>query len=150
MKNKLKIGVISGPNLNLIQERDSLHYGEMSLDSIRRGLESEFPELSFHFYHSNIEGELVQHLQDYRNEFDGFIVNFGGFSHTSVAIMDALSLVLVPKIEVHLSHLAMREDFRQVMLTARACDGYISGFKANGYSAACYLLLKLIRGKQID
>ncbi|MCC6550211.1 MAG: 3-dehydroquinate dehydratase [Ignavibacteriaceae bacterium] len=148
MKNSLKVGVISGPNLNLIQERDPVHYGDSSLDSIREKLESEFLEVEFHFFHSNIEGELIQHLQEQRKHLDGFIVNLGGFSHSSVALMDTLSLIAAPKIEVHLSHLAAREDFRQVLLTARACDGYISGFKAEGYSAAVYLLLKLIKGRQ--
>lgn len=146
MKNSPKIAVINGPNLNLIQERDPVHYGGLSLDSIRQNLESEFPEIEFRFYHSNIEGELIQYLQEQRKHFDGFIVNFGGFSHTSVALMDALFLISAPKIEVHLSHLAGREDFRQVLLTARACDGYISGFKADGYAAAVYLLLKKIKG----
>lgn len=147
MKNSLKIGVVNGPNLNLIQERDPAHYGDLSLNSIRTKLETEFSDIEFHFFQSNIEGELIQYLQDNRKTLDGFIVNFGGFSHTSVAIMDALSLISAPKIEVHLSHLATREEFRQVLITARACDGYLSGFKAEGYSAAVYLLKRMIKGK---
>lgn len=148
MKSNLKIGVINGPNLNLIQERDPSHYGNFSLENIRTSLESEFSGVEFSFFQSNLEGQLIQYLQENRHVFDGFIVNFGGFSHTSVAIMDALSLISAPKIEVHLSHLAQREEFRQILLTARACDGYISGFKADGYSAAVYILLKLIKKAQ--
>lgn len=143
MINRAKIAIINGPNLNLLSERDPEKYGALSLESINSGLESQFPDISFKFYQFNTEGEIINALHENRHWADGIIVNCGGFSHTSVAIHDALELVMVPKIEVHLSHLARREDFRHKTLTAAACNGYISGFKEHGYAAAVFLILKL-------
>lgn len=145
MTNKVKIVVINGPNLNLLAERDPVKYGALSLEEIGKKLESAYPECEFIFYQSNIEGEIIEKLHEIRNSVQGLIINCGGFSHTSVAIHDALQLVNIPKIEVHLSHLATREEFRQKMLTAAACDGYLSGFKEKGYLAAAYLILQMLR-----
>lgn len=141
----MKILVINGPNLNLLSKRDEMKYSSLSLDQIIKLLIQEFSSMKFESFQSNIEGEIVTKIQDAENEFDGMMINPGGYAHTSVAIMDALEICKIPKVEVHLSHLANREDFRQTLLTAKNTNGYISGFKENSYLAAAYLLQKLIK-----
>lgn len=139
----MKIVVINGPNLNFLGERDPEKYGSLFLNVIEDKLRAEFPDHDFDFYQSNIEGELVTKIQDCRIGVDGLIINPGGYAHTSVAIKDALSLLKITKVEVHLSHLANRESFRQILLTASSCDGYLSGFKHFSYIAAAYLIIKI-------
>lgn len=141
----MKILVINGPNLNMLSKRDETKYSSLSLDQIIKLLIQEFSSMKFESFQSNIEGEIVTKIQDAENEFDGMMINPGGYAHTSVAIMDALEICKIPKVEVHLSHLANREDFRQTLLTAKNTNGYISGFKENSYLAAAYLLQKLIK-----
>jgi len=141
----MKILVINGPNLNMLGKRDKSHYGNLSLDKIEGLLKDEFQDISFKFYHSNLEGEIVTKVQEVENNYNGIIINPGGYAHTSVAIRDALAECKIPKVEVHLSHLANREEFRQNLVTATACDGYISGFKENSYLAGAYLMIKLLK-----
>jgi 3-dehydroquinate dehydratase-2 len=143
----MKILIINGPNLNLLGKRDKTIYGNLSLEKINTIIEKEFPKDKFTFYQSNAEGEIVNQIQRVQNKFDGIIINPGGYAHTSVAIRDALADCHLPRIEVHLSNLSGRENFRQVMLTASVCDGYVSGFKQNSYTAAVYLLHKIINIK---
>ena len=138
----MRILVLNGPNLNLLGKRDNQHYGDLSLDKLEEILKKEFPKHQFTFFQSNIEGELINQIQNSAEEFDALIINPGGYAHTSVAIRDALADVNMQKIEVHLSHLAKREDFRQNLITATGCDGYISGFKEYSYIAAIYLIEK--------
>jgi len=139
----MKILIINGANLNLLGAREEEHYGKLTLQKLESVIQSEFPEHTFTFFQSNIEGEIIERLQNY-DKFDGIIINPGGYAHTSVAIRDALELVKIIKIEVHLSNLSSRENFRQSLLTASVTDGYISGFKENSYLAAVYLLNKLV------
>jgi 3-dehydroquinate dehydratase-2 len=141
----MKILVLNGPNLNMLERRDAAVYGNLSLEAIKKLLCEEFSSVSFVFFQSNIDGELINEIQNAATKYDGIIINPGGYAHTSVALHDALEVCKLPKIEVHLSHLGKREEFRQKLLTASACDGYISGFKEYSYMAAVYLLLKLIR-----
>lgn len=136
----MKIIVINGPNLNLLDKRPSEMYGNFSLSEIEKIVIGRFPNHQFEFFQSNHEGELIEKIQSSDSNFEGLIINPGGYSHTSVAIKDALELCAIPKVEVHLSNLAIREDFRNVMLTASSCNGYISGFREKGYLAAIYLL----------
>lgn len=143
----MKILVLNGPNLNLLAKRDSKQYGLLNLEQIEKLLHKEFPSNSFKFYQSNNEGELVEQIQSAEDEFDGIIINPGGYSHTSVAIKDALETCKLPKIEVHLSNLSSREDFRQNLLTASSCNGYISGFKEESYTAAVYILERILNNK---
>jgi 3-dehydroquinate dehydratase-2 len=138
----LKILILNGPNLNLLGKRDNQHYGNLSLDKLAEMLKEEFSKHQFTFLQSNIEGELIDQIQNSAEEFDALVINPGGYAHTSVAIRDALAEVSLQKIEVHLSHLAKREDFRQNLITATGCDGYISGFKEYSYIAAVYLIEK--------
>ena len=140
----MKILVINGPNLNMLPMRDKSKYSFLSIEQIIKLLEKEFPTIFFSSFQSNLEGELVSKIQDADKEYQGLIINPGGYSHTSIAIMDALEICKIPKIEVHLSHLANREEYRQNLLTAKSTNGYISGFKENSYLAAAYLLTKLI------
>lgn len=139
----MKIAVINGANLSQLSKRDQKKYGTLSLDSIEQLLRKEFPEDDILFFQSEIEGEIVKFIHEVGAKFDGLIINPGGYSHTSVVIRDALELIQIPKIEVHLSHLAEREDFRQVLITASKCNGYISGFKEYSYLSALFLLHKL-------
>jgi len=140
----MKILVINGPNLNLLGKRDKDHYGVLTLESIEAVLKNEFAEIDFDFYQSNLEGELINKIQSAGDVYNGLIINPGGYGHTSVAIKDALEECKIPKIEVHLSHLANREEFRQTLITAKSCSGYISGFKENSYCAAVYLIKKIV------
>jgi 3-dehydroquinate dehydratase-2 len=141
-----KILVINGPNLNLLHKRDSLIYGSLSLENICDKVTEKFTgKVEFSFRQTNIEGEIVE-LINFAEEdgFDGIILNPGGFAHTSIIIRDALELCRLPKIEVHLSNLAQREEFRHVMITAAKCDGYISGLKEYSYIAAVYAILEIL------
>ena len=140
----MKIIVINGPNLNLLDKRPSELYGNFSFSEIEKIVTTRFPNHSFEFFQSNHEGELIEKIQSADSTFKGLIINPGGYSHTSVAIKDALELCAIPKVEVHLSNLAIREDFRNVMLTASSCNGYISGFREKGYLAAIYLLENIL------
>lgn len=140
----MNILVLNGPNLNLLGKRSENHYGTLTLDKIEAMLNDEFPEINFDFFQSNHEGELVEKIQGAGEKYSGLIINPGGYAHSSVAIHDALEIQAIPKIEVHLSHLSAREDFRQKLITSRGCTGYISGFKENSYSAAVYLIKKLV------
>ncbi len=139
----MRILVINGPNLNFLGKRDPSHYGKIALETIEEMLTKEFPEDNFKFYQSNNEGEIITEIQNAIGNFDGIIINPGGYAHSSVAIRDAMELFKNPVIEVHLSHLANREDFRKNLITASASDGYISGFKEYGYLAAVYLVKKI-------
>ncbi len=138
----MKFLVINGPNLNLLGVRDKSHYGALTLSDIERIITKEFSDDRFEFFQSNFEGEIVSIIQKSEDYFDGIIINPGGYSHTSVAIRDALEICKIPVIEVHLSNLARREDFRKTSITASVIEGYISGFKENSYLAAVYLLKK--------
>lgn len=136
--------MINGPNLNLLQQRDPEQYGNLSLDSIETYISREFPNHEFAFNQSNSEGEIISLIQSANDNYDALIINPAGYAHTSVAIRDSLELCKIPKIEVHLSNLAGREDFRQNLITASVCDGYISGFKEQCYYAAVKVIEKLL------
>jgi 3-dehydroquinate dehydratase II len=143
----MKILIINGPNLNFLGKREEDHYGELSLPEIERTVSSEFPEIDFTFFQSNIEGEIITRIQEADKLFSGLIINPGGYAHTSVAILDALALCKIPKVEVHLSNLSQREDFRQTSLTARNCNGYVSGLKEISYLAGIYSLIQINKSR---
>ena len=138
----MRILILNGPNLNLLGKRDNQYYSNLSLDNLEELIIKEFPKHKFTFFQSNNEGELIDQIQNSAEKFDALIINPGGYAHSSVAIRDALAEVRLIKIEVHLSHLAKREDFRQNLITATGCDGYISGFKEYSYLAGVYLIEK--------
>lgn len=143
----MKIIVINGPNLNLIKRRSSNSYGDYDLTEIHSLLKREFPLITVDFFQTNSELEILNLVQSAPDTYDALIINPGGFSHTSVAIRDALEICNIPKIEVHLSNISSREDFRRYSLTSSVCDGYISGFKHQSYVAALYIAQKLLQSK---
>ena len=140
----MKILILNGPNLNLLNQRPDEHYGSLSLEKIKEIIRNEFPNHQLEFFQSNLEGELIDKIQSAGKLYNGLVINPGGYSHTSVAIKDALEICNIPKIEVHISNLANRENFRHSLVTASSCDGYISGFREKSYMAAIYLLEKII------
>ena len=141
----MKILVINGPNLDMLRERDSKLYGCLSLEEIELLVRKHYKNIEFEFFQSAIEGELINKIN--KNDADALIVNLGGYSHTSVALKDALEICKKIKIEVHLSNLASREGIRHTILTASSCDGYICGFKEYSYLAAVYIIVNIDRYK---
>lgn len=142
----MKILILNGLNLNIIEKRDKDKYGNLTLDEINNSLAIAFPDVNFTFIQSNSEEQLINQIQNCQ-DFDGLIINPGGLTHSSVGLRDALEILGIPKIEVHLSNLASREEFRKNMITTSKVTGYISGFKEIGYFAAVYTLAKLISDK---
>ena len=140
----MKILVINGPNLNLLSSRDINTYGNLSLEEINNKMIKVYPEIEFQFFQSNSEGEIIDSIQKASETFDALIINPGGYAHSSVAIKDALEICKIPKVEVHISNLSQRESFRQNLITASSCNGYISGFRGDGYLAAIYLIKRIL------
>ncbi len=133
----MKILILHGPNLNMLGRREKEHYGSGDQEDLLRLLSDRFPDFRFDLFQSNHEGELVDRIhQAVDQEWDGVIVNFGGLTHTSVALRDALSLMPQDRIEVHLSNIHAREPFRHTSLTGGVCRGMISGFGFFGYVMA--------------
>ncbi len=141
----MKILVINGPNLNLLGQREKSNYGELTLSKIEEIVKSEYPNDNFTFFQSNHEGDIVDQIQSAKENYDALIINPGGYSHTSVAIRDALEVSKLPKVEVHLSNISARDDFRHRSITAPMTDGYLSGFKEKGYLAAVYLIERILK-----
>lgn len=135
------IEIINGPNLNLTGLREPEVYGKVTMDECVGALRRQFPEVEIGYFQSNVEGELVSRIQQVGFSCDGIIVNLGGYSHTSVALRDALLAVPAPKVEVHLSNIFAREDYRHHSLVTSACRGMICGFGLQGYSFALQALL---------
>ena len=133
-----KIIILNGPNLNLLGEREKSQYGSFTLKEIEKTC-AEFAiknDFKLTFFQSNIEGELIEKIQSSRHNDDGLIINAGGYTHTSVAIHDALKILKIPIIELHISNIYNREDFRHKSLISKVAKGVICGFGANGYVMA--------------
>ena len=139
----MRIRVINGPNLNLLGTREPALYGSETLADIERSLEAQAQanQIEIECLQSNHEGELVEAIQGCRDHFDGLILNAAAYAHTSIAIRDALLATGIPTVEVHLTNLARREDFRRRTLTADVAIGQINGFGAYGYELALAALL---------
>lgn len=131
----MRIFVLNGPNLDMLGKREPETYGTETLDDLYDLLQTTFPSHVFSFFQSNHEGDIIEQVHELVHQpgQEGFIGNFGGFTHTSVAIRDALSMVEIPKIEVHISNIHARESFRHTSLTAGACNGVIAGFGFQSY-----------------
>ncbi|KRO56668.1 MAG: 3-dehydroquinate dehydratase [Pelagibacteraceae bacterium BACL5 MAG-120705-bin12] len=142
-----KIIVINGPNLNLLGEREQSQYGSTSFEDLRNNCQNKAKEigLNLEFTQSNIEGEIVTLIQDSRKKFDGMIINAAGFTHTSVAIRDALDLFKKPIIELHISNIYKREEFRHKSLISDIVTGGIFGLGAEGYILAIISMQKLLQ-----
>ena len=130
--------IINGPNLNLLGEREQSQYGSITFDELKKNCSNKAKELGVNidFIQSNIEGEIVTSIQDARNKYDGIIINAAGFTHTSVSIRDALSIFKKPIIELHISNIYKREEFRHKSLLSDIATGVICGMGANGYILA--------------
>ena len=138
----MKILIINGPNLNLLGTREPDKYGSDSLNDIEKYLTLKHSEVSLTFFQSNIEGEIVNEIQSSLNSYNALVINPAAYSHTSVAIYDALKVLDIPIIEVHLTNTHSREDFRQKLVTARAATAVIAGLGKEGYSFALDYLKK--------
>ncbi len=132
----LKIAIINGPNLNLLGKREVEIYGAQSFDDYFNLLKSKFPDIELTYYQSNIEGDLINKIHEIGFSYDGIIINAGAYTHTSIAIADAIAGIKAPVIEVHISNIFSREDFRHVSYLGKHCKGSISGFGLNGYEMA--------------
>ena len=132
----LSIAVVNGPNLNLLGTRETEIYGNVPFETYMEGLQQRYPGISFSYYQSNVEGELVNYLHGCRAQVTGIIFNGAGYTHTSVALADAIAAINIPVIEVHISNIYTREEFRKTSLTASKCVGCITGLGLMGYELA--------------
>jgi 3-dehydroquinate dehydratase-2 len=139
----MKIAIINGPNLNLLGKREPGIYGNMSFEDYLEKLQSKYPQVEIHYYQSNIEGELINELQRIGFYYDGIIMNPGGYTHTSVAIGDAIASIETPVVEVHISNVHAREEFRKLSHVSGKSAGSIIGLGLKGYELALqYLITK--------
>ena len=132
----MKIIIINGPNLNLLGSREPGIYGELSFEEYLKKLKVEFKGLQIDYYQSNVEGEIINKLHEVGFTYDGIILNAGGYTHTSVAIADAVKAIETPVVEVHISNILSREDFRHVSLIGPNARGSIMGFGMDSYRLA--------------
>jgi 3-dehydroquinate dehydratase-2 len=129
----MKIAIINGPNLNLLGSREPDIYGDISFDVYFHKLQATFPEVEFSYFQSNVEGEIINELQRVGFSYDGIVLNAGGYTHTSVAIGDAVGAIDTMVVEVHISNIAAREEFRKISLISAKSKGMISGLGLVGY-----------------
>ena len=138
----MKILIINGPNLNLLGTREPQHYGTGTMDSVLDALKSQYPRVEFDYYQSNVEGFLIDRLHKTLEEpCDGVVLNAGGYTHTSVALRDAIAAIKVPVVEVHISNVHSREEFRHRSLISAVCKGVICGFGLDSYRLVVEALL---------
>lgn len=141
----MKIGIINGPNLNLLGKREVDVYGNKDFNAYLNDLRARFPQVSFSYFQSNIEGELVSAIQEYGFELDGIVLNPAAYTHTSVAIGDAIAAVKAPVVEVHISNIHAREDFRKISHVSAKVKGTITGLGLEGYALAIEWLVGATR-----
>ncbi len=139
----MKIAIINGPNLNLLGVREPEVYGSETMDDYLQHVKLNFSEVELFYYQSNVEGELVDAIQKFGFNVDGIILNPGGYTHTSVAIGDAVAAVPAKVVEVHISNIFAREEFRKISHTSAKCIGVISGLGLHGYQLALQYLLQV-------
>lgn len=137
----MKIAIINGPNLNLLGQRETSVYGTQSFEEFFEALKTQFPAVEFHYVQSNIEGELIDAIQNVGFTHDGIVLNPGGYTHTSVAIGDAIAAVKAPVVEVHISNVHAREEFRRLSHVSGKVAGSIIGLGLKGYELAIRWLL---------
>lgn len=130
------IAIVNGPNLNLLGDRETYIYGDMTFEDYLEKLEARYKQIEFKYKQSNVEGELVSLLQERDKDSDGIILNAAAYTHTSVAIADTIAAISTPVIEVHISNIVSREGFRHTSLIAPNCSGTIFGFGIEGYALA--------------
>ncbi len=138
--------ILNGPNLNLLGEREPQIYGQQRFEEYLDDLRTDVPDLNLIYHQSNLEGELINLLHEYRNSVEGIILNAGGYTHTSIALADAIAAISVPVIEVHLSNIHAREAFRKTSFIAPVCIGSISGFGLESYRLALQFFVRSLPG----
>jgi len=138
----MKIAIINGPNLNLLGKRETDIYGNMPFEKYLDGLKTIFPSVEFHYFQSNVEGELINELQRVGYDYDGIVLNPAGYTHTSVAIGDAIAAIKAPVVEVHISNVHSREHFRHLSHVSGKSVGSIFGLGLKGYELAIRFLLE--------
>ena len=138
----MKIAIINGPNLNLLGKRETDIYGNMPFEQFFEQLKKKYPQVEFTYFQSNIEGELIDELQRVGYEYNGIILNPAGYTHTSVAIRDAIAGIKTPVVEVHISNIYAREEFRHTSLTAAKAVGVICGLGMKGYALGVRFFLE--------
>ncbi|MBS1557782.1 MAG: type II 3-dehydroquinate dehydratase [Bacteroidetes bacterium] len=141
----MNIQIINGPNLNLLGQREPSVYGSESFDAFFEKLKSSFPLVELKYYQSNIEGEIINKLHEVGFSFDGIILNAGAYTHTSVALHDAIGAIKTPVIEVHISNVYAREEFRHKSLITSKCQGLITGLGLEGYKLALQYFLSVLK-----
>lgn len=137
----MKIQIVNGPNLNLLGVREPGIYGSESFESYLSKLREQYPEVEIEYYQSNVEGELINKIQEVGFSFDGIVLNAGAYTHTSIALHDCIRAIKCPVIEVHISNVNQREDFRHHSFISAACKGVVCGFGLNSYRLAIEGLL---------
>lgn len=137
----MKIQIVNGPNLNLLGVREPGIYGSESFESYLAKLREHYPDVEIEYYQSNVEGELINKIQEVGFSFDGIVLNAGAYTHTSIALHDCIRAIKCPVVEVHISNVHQREDFRHHSFISAACKGVICGFGLNSYRLAIEGLL---------
>lgn len=132
----MRIQIINGPNINLLGKREPGIYGATSFEDYYKNLCERYPDIEFHYYQSNVEGEMINKIHEVGFDYDGIVLNAGAYTHTSVALQDALRAVTAPTIEVHISNVHKREEFRHKSFISCACLGVICGFGLDSYRLA--------------
>lgn len=132
----LRLAILNGPNLNLVGTREPHIYGNISMETYLDDLAGKYPDVQFSHFQSNVEGEMINFLHDCRGNVDGIILNAGAYTHTSIAIADAIASIDIPVVEVHISNIYAREEYRQVSYTAAKAVGCITGLGLHGYALA--------------
>ena len=136
----MQIQIINGPNLNLLGKREPSVYGSESFESFLKRLKERFPQHQLDYFQSNVEGEIINKLHEVGFTYDGIILNAGSYTHTSVGIHDAIGAIKTPVVEVHISNVYAREEFRHKSLITSKCAGLITGFGIEGYAMSLYYL----------
>ena len=137
----MKIQIINGPNLNLLGKREPGVYGNVSFEDYLNTLRNQYPDIQIDYYQSNIEGYMIDKIHEVGFDYDGIILNAGAYTHTSIALQDAIRAIKTPAIEVHISNVHQREEFRHKSMISCACIGVICGFGMNSYKLAIEALL---------
>lgn len=138
----MKVQIINGPNINLLGKREPSIYGAMSFETYYKRLVTLYPDIEFAYFQSNIEGELINKIHEVGFDYDGIILNAGAYTHTSIALQDAIRAVTAPVIEVHISNVHAREEFRHKSMISCACKGVICGFGLDSYRLAVESFIK--------
>ena len=142
----MKIQIINGPNINLLGKREPSIYGSQSFDEYLKELKSLYQTVDFEYYQSNVEGEMINKIHEVGFDYDGIILNAGAYTHTSIALQDAIRAITTPVIEVHISNVHQREEFRHKSMISSACIGVICGFGLDSYRLGVEALLRKWRG----